>query len=156
MFRPIITKVGSKPLLGFFRSSFPKYKPFASSLFFAPVAKRFVSYQAPAASRSAPHAAQPTNWAKIAGQVGIIGGTIVGLHLLLNRETREGGIPPVEQAYLRQTFKYVAAGLGITALTARGLHLSGWSARLMAMNPWITIAGGLALSIGAHFKQPFY
>jgi growth hormone-inducible transmembrane protein len=66
----------------------------------------------------------------------------------LNRETREGGIPLVEQAYLNSTFKYVASGLSITALAARGLHLGGWSARFMALNPWVALAGGLALSIG--------
>jgi growth hormone-inducible transmembrane protein len=146
MFRPIITKVGSKPLEGFFRSSFRKPKTLTSSLLFAPVAKRFATHQA---TVRRPIGAQAgTNWPKILGQVGIIGGTIVGLNLFFNRETREGGIPPIEQEYLHDTFKYVGAGLGITALAARGLHSMGWSVRLMSYNPWLVLGGGLALSIG--------
>ena len=148
MLRPLIAKVGSKPLLGFFRSSFHRSSPFTSSLFIAPVAKRFATHQAGTRINAPP--LQGTNWPKILGQLGIIGGTVVGLNLLFNRETREGGIPPVEQAYLHETFKYVGAGLGITALAARGLHMSGWSARLMALNPWMALAGGLALSIGIY------
>lgn len=145
MFRPIITKVGSKPLEGFFRSSFRKPKTLTSSLLFAPVAKRFATHQA---IRRPIDAQAGTNWPKILGQVGIIGGTIVGLNLFFNRETREGGIPPIEQEYLHETFKYVGAGLGITALAARGLHSIGWSVRLMSYNPWLVLGGGLALSIG--------
>ena len=146
MFRPIITKVSSKPLQGFFRSSFrPSSKPLASSLLFAPIAKRFATHNA---TRIASPAAASTNWPKILGQLGLIGGTVVGLNLFFNRETREGGIPPLEQAYLHETFKYVGAGLGICALAARGLHTMGWSRRLMTMNPWLVLGGGLAFSIG--------
>ena len=149
MFRPIITKVSSKPLGTFFRSSFrPSSKSFTLSLLSAPVAKRFATHNA--TTRFAPPVATSTNWPKILGQVGIIGGTIVGLNLFFNRETREGEIPPLEQAYLHETFKYVGAGLGICALTARGLHTMGWSRRLMTMNPWLVLGGGLALSIGTH------
>jgi len=151
MFRPLITKVGSKPLQGFLRSSFPRAKPLASSLLFAPVAKRFATHQT--IPRPGGIGSQATNWPKILGQVGIIGGTVVGLNLFFNRETRDGGIPPVEQAYLHETFKYVGAGLGITALAARGLHMSGWSSRFMAMNPWMALLGGLALSIGTHYSD---
>src|SRR5579859_1812779 len=147
MFRPIITKIGTKPLQGIFRSSFRKATPFASSsLLAAPIAKRFATHQA--TTRIARPVTEPTNWPKILGQVGIIGGTIVGLNLFFNRETREGGIPPAEQAYLNETFKYVGAGLTMTALAARGLHMMGWSFRLMSMNPWLVLGGGLALSIG--------
>jgi hypothetical protein len=143
----IITRVGTKPLQGFFRSSFQRPTPLVSSLLIAPVAKRFATHQTTRVG--VPLRPQATtNWPKVLGQIGIIGGTIVGLNLFFNRETREGGIPPVEQAYLHDTFKYVGAGLGLTALAARGLHLSGWSYRVMAMNPWVTLLGGLALSIG--------
>ena len=148
MFRPMITKVSSKPLQGFFRSSFRQpTKPLASSLLFAPVAKRFATHHA-TTRVGAPVVGTATNWPKILGQVGIIGGTIVGLNLFFNRETREGGIPALEQEYLHETFRYVGAGLGICALAARGLHTMGWSARLMRMNPWLVLGGGLALSIG--------
>ena len=151
MLRPIISKVGSRPLEGFFRSSFTKYKPFAPTLAFAPLVKRAISYQAPTASRFAsPANGQPVNWVKIATQLGTIGGTVIALNFFLNRETIEGGIPAAEQAYLHETFKYVAGGLGITALAARGLHVNGWSARFMALNPWVALVGGLAFAIGIH------
>lgn len=146
MIRPLITRVGTKLLQGFFRSSFQRPTPFASALLIAPVVKRFATHQA--TKVGIPLRPQTTNWPKILGQIGIIGGSIVGINLFFNRETREGGIPPVEQAYLHDTFKYVGTGLGLTALAARGLHLSGWSHRFMAMNPWVTLIGGLALSIG--------
>ena len=157
MFRPIITKASLKPLQASvlrsscFRSATLKT---SSVLFLAPVAKRFATHQS--ITRTIPHpgtASSAKNWPKILGQVGIIGGTILGLNVFFNRETREGGIPAVEQQYLHDTFKYVGAGLGITALAARGLHLGGWSARMMAMNPWMILIGGLALSIGIHHNK---
>lgn len=147
MLRPLISKVGSKPFQGLFRSSLRRPIPFTSSLFIAPVAKRFATHQAANVSPS-----RSTAWPKILGQLGIIGGTVVGLNLFFNRETREGGIPVVEREYLHETFKYVGAGLGITALAARGLHISGWSSRFMALNPWMALAGGLALSIGIYMQ----
>jgi growth hormone-inducible transmembrane protein len=78
---------------------------------------------------------------------------MVGLNLFFNRETREGGIPAMEQEYLHDTFKYVGAGVGITALAARGLHVAGWSSRLMALNPWVALGGGLVLSIGNPYSR---
>jgi growth hormone-inducible transmembrane protein len=146
MFRPIISKVGTKPLQGFFRSSF-RSKPLTSSLIFSPVAKRFATHHA-TTRIGYPSARQATNWPKVIGQIGIIGGTIVGINLFLNRDTREGGIPAVEQAYLNKTFQYIGVGLSLTAVAARGLHMAGWSSRLMAMNPWVVLGGGLVLSIG--------
>jgi hypothetical protein len=146
MFRPIVSKVGTKPLQGFFRSSF-RATPLTSSLILGPVAKRFATHHA-TTRIGYPPARQATNWPKIIGQLGIIGGTIVGINLLFNRETREGGIPAVEQAYLNKTFQYVGVGLSLTAVAARGLHMAGWSSRLMAMNPWVVLGGGLVLSIG--------
>jgi len=155
MFRPIITKIGSKPFQSAFRSAFRQVnskKPLTSSLFATPfVAKRFATHNA--VVRPGLGSAQGTNWPKILGQVGIIGATVVGLNLFFNRETRDGGIPAVEQEYLHDTFKYVGAGLGIAALAAKGLHNVGWSFRLMSMNPWLVIGGGLALSIGMSFND---
>ena len=160
MFRPILTKVAFKPLQGsVLRSAFPRSATLktSSALFLAPVAKRFATHQA--VTRTIPHpgpaSAAPINWPKILGQAGIIGGTILGLNIFFNRETREGGIPALEQQYLHDTFKYVGVGLGITALAARGLHLGGWSTRMMAMNPWMTLIGGLALSIGTYASNQF-
>ena len=137
MFRFFACRFGAKP--------FQKPSTLTSStLVSLNVAKRLATHQ----SITRTYPGKSINWPKILGQVGIIGGTIVGLNVFFNRETREGGIPPVEQEYLHETFKYVGAGLGITALMARGLHMSGWSSRLMMMNPWVVLGGGLVLSIG--------
>jgi hypothetical protein len=148
MFRPLITKVGPKPFEAFFRTSF-RSTPLKSTLLLAPAAKRFATHQ----SIARPFVpTQSINWPKLVGQATIVGATAFGLNLFLNRETREGGIPPVEQAYLHDTFKYVGAGLGITALAARGLHVSGWSTRFMMANPWLALLGGLGLSIGNYHQ----
>lgn len=88
----------------------------------------------------------------------LLGGTIVATNLIFNRETREdGGMPPFEREYLNQTFMHTGLGIGIIGITARALHSSGWSYRLMATNPWAVVIGGLALSIGtmyATFNTP--
>lgn len=42
---------------------------------------------------------------------------------------------------------YTGAGLALTAAVAKGLHNSGWSVRLMQMNPWVVLGGGLVGSI---------
>lgn len=82
----------------------------------------------------------------------IVGGTIVVTNLIFNRETREdGGMPPFEREYLNQTFMHTGLGIGIIGVTARALHASGWSYRLMATNPWAVVIGGLALSIGTMY-----
>ncbi|ERF72567.1 hypothetical protein EPUS_02849 [Endocarpon pusillum Z07020] len=82
----------------------------------------------------------------------ILGGTIVATNLIFNRETREdGGMPPFEREYLNQTFMHTGLGIGIIGITAKALHSSGWSYRLMATNPWIVVIGGLALSIGTMY-----
>ena len=82
----------------------------------------------------------------------IVGGTIVATNLIFNRETREdGGMPPFERQYLNQTFMHTGLGIGIIGVTAKALHSSGWSYRLMATNPWIVVIGGLALSIGSMY-----
>lgn len=52
------------------------------------------------------------------------------------------------QEYLRSTFGYLAAGLGLTAAGAVALHRSGFSYRLMATNPWLVLGVGLVASIG--------
>lgn len=80
---------------------------------------------------------------------GIFGGTLVAINLVFNRETREdGGMPPFERSYLNDTFMHTGLGLGIIAVAARTLHMSGWSYRLMATNPWVVMGVGLAGSIG--------
>ncbi|KAF2404600.1 hypothetical protein EJ06DRAFT_526691 [Trichodelitschia bisporula] len=83
---------------------------------------------------------------------GIFGGTLVAINLIFNRETREdGGMPPFERQYLNDTFMHTGLGLGIIAVAARSLHMSGWSYRLMAANPWVVIGVGLVGSIGTMY-----
>ena len=80
----------------------------------------------------------------------IVGGTVLATNVLFNRETREdGGMPPFERAFLNETFLHTGLGIGMIGVTAKALHASGWSYRLMSMNPWMIIGGSLALSIGS-------
>jgi hypothetical protein len=83
---------------------------------------------------------------------GIFGGTLLAINLIFNRETREdGGMPPFERKYLNETFAHTGLGLGIIAIAARSLHMSGWSYRLMAANPWMVLGFGLVGSIGTMY-----
>ncbi|KAF2748350.1 bax inhibitor family protein-like protein [Sporormia fimetaria CBS 119925] len=83
---------------------------------------------------------------------GIFGATLVGINLMFNRETREdGGMPVYEREYLNDTFMHTGLGIGIIGLAARQLHVSGWSARLMAANPWVVLGLGLVGSIGTMY-----
>ena len=80
----------------------------------------------------------------------IFGGAVILTNVIFNRETREdGGMPPFERAYLNETFLHTGLGVGMIGVAARALHSSGWSVRLMSMNPWLAVGGGLALSIGS-------
>lgn len=82
----------------------------------------------------------------------IVGGTVAITNLIFNRETREdGGMPPYERSYLNQTFLHTGLGVGIIGVAARALHTSGWSYRLMAMNPWMVIGVSLVGSIGTMY-----
>lgn len=82
----------------------------------------------------------------------LVGGTILATNLIFNRETREdGGMPLFEREYLNETFMHTGLGVGIIAVAASALHKSGWSYRLMSMNPWVVIIGGLACSIGTMY-----
>ena len=82
----------------------------------------------------------------------IVGGAVVAINLVFNRETREdGGMPPFERAYLNETFAHTGLGVGIIGVAATALHRSGWSYRLMTMNPWLVIGGSLVLSIGSMY-----
>jgi len=79
----------------------------------------------------------------------VMGGSIVALNLVFNRETREdGGMPPFERAYLNDTFMHTGLGVGIIGLSARAMFQSGFMYRMMATNPWVVMIGGLGLSIG--------
>lgn len=79
----------------------------------------------------------------------MVGGTMLALNLVFNRETREdGGMPPFERAYLNDTFLHTGLGVGIIGLSARAMFQSGFMYRMMATSPWIVMIGGLGLSIG--------
>lgn len=83
---------------------------------------------------------------------GIFGGTLLAINLVFNRETREdGGMPTYEREYLNDTFMHTGLGVGIIGLAARQLHVSGWSYRLMAANPWLVMGLGLVGSIGTMY-----
>jgi growth hormone-inducible transmembrane protein len=83
---------------------------------------------------------------------GLFGGTLVAINFLFNRETREdGGMPPFERAYLNQTFVHTGLGIGIIGVAASALHRSGWSYRLMAMNPWVVMGVSLVVSLGSMY-----
>ncbi|KAL2042127.1 hypothetical protein N7G274_005315 [Stereocaulon virgatum] len=82
----------------------------------------------------------------------IVSGTVVATNLIFNRETREdGGMPPFERQFLNETFLHTGLGVGIIGVAAQALHRSGWSYKLMTMNPWVVIGGGLVLSIGSMY-----
>lgn len=82
----------------------------------------------------------------------IVGGTILATNFIFNRETREdGGMPAYERSFLNETFMHTGLGIGIIAIAARTLHTSGWSYRLMAMNPWLVMGVGLVGSIGSMY-----
>lgn len=82
----------------------------------------------------------------------IVGGTVLAINLVFNRETREdGGMPPFERAYLNDTFLHTGLGIGIIGIAARSLHQSGFAVRLMASNPWLVMGGGLLASIGTMY-----
>jgi hypothetical protein len=77
----------------------------------------------------------------------MVGGTMVAVNLVFNRETREdGGMPAYERSYLNNTFLHTGLGIGIIGLTARQMIQSGFVYRIMVTNPWIVGIGGLALS----------
>ncbi|ODQ53060.1 hypothetical protein SAICODRAFT_7656 [Saitoella complicata NRRL Y-17804] len=141
----------------FFSSARAGARPSPSSAFaivrarFATPAKRGLTASAldpSAAVRARPDEAE--KWKRIGLAGALFGGTIFATNLLLNRETR-ASLSPYERSYLNETFMYVGAGLGLTALAARGLHLSGFSQRLMMMNPWLVMGGSLVASVGSMY-----
>ncbi|KAL2059603.1 hypothetical protein ABVK25_000896 [Lepraria finkii] len=105
-------------------------------------------YQSPA---QAPSPSGPLAQRLLYGAA-IVGGTVVATNLIFNRETREdGGMPPFERQFLNETFLHTGLGVGIIGVAAHALHRSGWSYRLMTMNPWVVMGVGLAASIGTMY-----
>ena len=56
------------------------------------------------------------------------------LDTAFNRETRDT-LSPGERSLLNDSFKYTGGGLALTAVAARSLFESGFSYRIMALNP---------------------
>ncbi|ORY87953.1 inhibitor of apoptosis-promoting Bax1-domain-containing protein [Protomyces lactucae-debilis] len=108
--------------------------------------KRFLNQVA--TSRPLVQGAAPPDYRRLGLSALAVGGTLFGTHFLLNRETRDA-LHPYEAGYLNETFTYTGAGLALTAVLAKGLHNAGWSARMMAMNPWMVMGVGLVGSIGS-------
>jgi growth hormone-inducible transmembrane protein len=90
----------------------------------------------------------PGGWQRALTSLGMIGGTALAAHLFFNRETRDGAMDAYSQNYLNSTFQYLAGGLTMVTAASVGLHRFGFSARLMATNPWLVLGVGLATSIG--------
>lgn len=89
---------------------------------------------------------------KLAYGAAIVGGTVLATNFLFNRETREdGGMPAFERSFLNETFMHTGLGLGMIAIAARALHTSGWTMRLMTMNPWVVMGVGLVGSFGSMY-----
>jgi len=82
---------------------------------------------------------------------GIFGGSLLAINFLFNHESREDSIPLYERAYLQETFTYTGLGVGMMGLAAKGLHNMGWSYRLMSMNPWVVLGGGLVAAVGTMY-----
>ena len=86
-----------------------------------------------------------------------VAGTIVGVDMLLNRETRDA-LSPAERSYLHESFQYTGGGLAITALAARAMFRNGFTFRIMAANPWlvlgVSLVGSIGTMMGAMYTSP--
>ena len=87
------------------------------------------------------------DWSRLGINVGIGAAGAVGLNLLLNSETKP--LEAHEWQYLRDTMKWTAVGLGITAGTAFAAFKNGATYRMMAMNPWAVAGISLVAGIGS-------
>ncbi|OJT15948.1 Growth hormone-inducible transmembrane protein [Trametes pubescens] len=90
---------------------------------------------------------QAESWKRFGITAATVAGTIVGVNVFLNRETRDG-LSAAEQSYLHQSFQYTGGGLAITAIVARTLFKNGFAFRLMSANPWVVLGVSLVGSIG--------
>jgi len=91
---------------------------------------------------------RPENRRSLLINLGLIVGTAAAAHIFFNREKRDSPLDAFSREYLHSTFRYLAGGLTIAGVTALSLHRSGFSYRLMAMNPWVVMGAGLVASIG--------
>ena len=76
-------------------------------------------------------------WCFVGHDQGTVAGAVLLLELTLNRETRDA-LPPAEQSYLHDGFKYTGAGLALTAFAARSMFKSSVAFRIMSANPCVS------------------
>jgi len=143
----------SKPLVRQFQSVSPKFSPFTAKSQNGFILSRQRDSLRNGFKRNYTPQAAPVQAGNFTQRAiygaAIFGGTLVGINLIFNRETREdGGMPPYEREYLNDTFLHTGLGLGTIAIAATTLHRNGWSVRLMAANPWVVLGVGLVGSIG--------
>jgi hypothetical protein len=140
---PAIRSFHSKPATNFFTSR--TTTPINTLTKARNAFRQSRNYQQPAAT--VPNGGNLAQKLVVGGAM--VGGTLLAINLVFNRETREdGGMPPFERAYLNDTFMHTGLGIGIIGLSARTMFQSGFMYRMMATNPWIVMIGGLGLSIG--------
>ncbi|GAA5947651.1 hypothetical protein JCM3765_001019 [Sporobolomyces pararoseus] len=137
----------SVPPRSFYRSS--KESPFANLRQAFHSSTRSLQTQ-PVYAGQGSTGSTPIDWKRIGTNVGFGVAGAVALNFALNRETR-GPLSGFEGEYLRSTFKWTGAGLAITASTAYLAFTNGLVYRMMAMNPWVVMGGGLVLSIGSMY-----
>ncbi|KAH9858073.1 Bax inhibitor family protein [Lenzites betulinus] len=100
---------------------------------------------------------QAEAWKRFGITAATVAGTIVGVNVFLNRETRDG-LTAAEQSYLHDSFKYTGGGLAITAIAARTLFKNGFAFRVMSANPWlvlgVSLVGSIGTMMGAMYTPP--
>ncbi|KAI0375119.1 Bax inhibitor family protein [Pilatotrama ljubarskyi] len=100
---------------------------------------------------------QAEAWKRFAITAATVAGTIVGVNVFLNRETRDS-LSPAERSYLHESFQYTGGGLAITALAARAMFKNGFAFRIMSANPWlvlgVSLVGSIGTMMGAMYTPP--
>ncbi|KAI0669778.1 Bax inhibitor family protein [Trametes maxima] len=100
---------------------------------------------------------QAEAWKRFGITAATVAGTIVGVNVFLNRETRDG-LSAAEQSYLHESFQYTGGGLAITAIVARTLFKNGFAFRIMSANPWlvlgVSLVGSIGTMMGAMYTPP--
>ncbi|KAI0361489.1 Bax inhibitor family protein [Trametes cingulata] len=100
---------------------------------------------------------QAEAWKRFGITAATVAGTIVGVNMFLNRETRDA-LSPAERSYLHESFQYTGGGLAITALAARAMFKNGFAFRIMSANPWlvlgVSLVGSIGTMMGAMYTPP--
>ncbi|WFD03959.1 hypothetical protein MOBT1_002656 [Malassezia obtusa] len=146
--RPVASRVAAKPLQA--SPIAQQVRQVRQSPFHRPNLNNQVQQSFPSSGAGNAYgqsSATQSGWTKALTSVGIIAATAIGANLFFNRKTRDG-LSLGESNYLNSTFTYLGGGLTITGAVAYAMHRYGFSARLMAANPWLVLGVGLVASIG--------